>query len=46
MRSHQDYRPPILTRFPRGGLGKLTVAEAIGFGILMGLVMLAWRYVV
>jgi hypothetical protein len=46
MRSRQDYRPPILARFPLGGLGKVTVAEAIVIGVIVGLVMLVWRHVV
>jgi hypothetical protein len=39
-------RSPVLTRSIRlGGLGKVTVAEAIVVGVMAGLVTLVWRYV-
>ena len=43
MRSSQDYRPLIFAGFPLGSLKKVTVAEAIVVGVIMGLVILVWR---
>jgi hypothetical protein len=43
MRSHR----PFLTRSIQvGGLGKVTVADAVVVGVLAALVTLVWRYVI